>query len=183
MMKEGVIVTKINIKRQGERKHFQIKLPKDTKFIIGVEYGGRLISESKTLADAPAPKAAIKTDSIILEEVYTAESGAIKDERTKTLFKRNQLIGELKLQSCEEANWFYATDVFVNDANLNWGDFSQAGFPVNDFTHGNKRTEEIVKIDAESTIIQGWYLDAIGKTNATNINYEITIYVWINTEE
>lgn len=181
MMKEGVIITKINIKRQGERKHFQIKLPKDTKFIIGVEYGGRLISESKTLADAP--KAAIKTDSIILEEVNTVESGAIKEERTKTLFKRNQLIGELKLQSCEEANWFYATDVFVNDANLNWGDFSQAGFPVNDFTHGNKRTEEIVKIDAESTIIQGWYLDAIGKTNAANINYEITIYVWINTEE
>lgn len=183
MMKEGVIITKINIKRQGERKHFQIKLPKDTKFIIGIEYGGRLISESKTLVDTPAPKVAIKTDNIILEEVYTAESGAIKNERTKTLFKRNQLIGELKLQSCEEANWFYATDVFVNDANLNWGDFSQAGFPVNDFTHGNKRTEEIVKIDAESTIIQGWYLDAIGKTNATNINYEITIYIWINTEE
>ena len=69
----------------------------------------------------------------------------------------------MKLQSCEEANWFYATDVFGNDANLNWGDFSQAGFPVNDFTHGNKRTEEIVKVDAESTIIQGWYLDAIRK--------------------
>ena len=39
MMKEGVIIKTISIKRQGERKHFQIRLPKDTKFIIGVEYG------------------------------------------------------------------------------------------------------------------------------------------------
>ncbi len=165
MMKEGVIITKISIKRQGERKHFQIKLPKDTKFIIGVEYGGRLISKSDRIASDAA------------DAVKAIES------KPRTLFKRNQLIGELKLQSCEEANWFYATDVFGEDANLNWGDFSQAGFPVNDFTHGNKRTEEIVKVDAESTIIQGWYLDALGKSQKADINYEVTIYVWINVEE
>jgi hypothetical protein len=162
MMKEGVIITQISINRQGERKHFQIKLPKDTKFIIGVEYGGRLISELGQLNIKPA---------------------STGNEKPKTLFKRNQLVGELKLQSCEEANWFYATDVFVSDANLGYGDFSRAGFSINDFTHGNKRSEEVVKIDAKSTIIQGWYLDVIGKTNGANINYEITIYVWINTEE
>lgn len=184
MMKEGVIITKISIKRQGERKHFQIKLPKDTKFIIGVEYGGRLITKSDVIVDVPAPKAEIKIEPVILEATHSAaDSGAAGDGRSKALFKRNQLIGELKLQSCEEANWFYATDVFVADANLNWGDFSQAGFPVNDFTHGNKRTEEIVKIDAESTIIQGWYLDAIGKSLKVDIDYEITVYVWINVEE
>jgi hypothetical protein len=181
MMKEGVIIKTISIKRQGERKHFQIKLPKDTKFIIGVEYGGRLISRSDVKSDVP--KAAIKTEVATHEAVYTTESGAVRDDRSKTLFKRNQLIGELKLQSCEEANWFYAADVFVNDANLNWGDFSQAGFPVNDFTHGNKRTEEIVKVDAESTIINGWYLDALAKSQKLDINYEIKVYVWINVEE
>lgn len=181
MMKEGVIIKVISIKRQGERKHFQIKLPKDTKFIIGVEYGGRLISRSDVKGDVP--KAAIKTEATTHEAVYTTESGAVRDERSKTLFRRNQLIGELKLQSCEEANWFYAADVFGNDANLNWGDFSQTGFPVNDFTHGNKRTEEIVKVDAESTIINGWYLDALGKTLKLDINYEIKVYVWINVEE
>ena len=71
----------------------------------------------------------------------------------------------------------------MNDSNIGLGDFTQSGFPVNDYTHGNKRTEEIVKVDAESTIIQGWYLDAIGKTQKTDINYEVTIYVWINVEE
>ena len=182
MMKEGVIIKTISIKRQGERKHFQIKLPKDTKFIIGVEYGGRLISRTEGAVETP--KAEVKADAILIEATYsTIESGAVRDEKSKAFFKRNQLIGELKLQSCEEANWFYATDVFVNDANLNWGDFSQAGFPVNDFTHGNKRTEEIVKVDAESTIINGWYLDALGKSQKLDINYEIKVYVWINVEE
>jgi len=125
-----------------------------------------------------------KTDVRVIEATYsTVESGAVRDDKPKAIFKRNQLIGELKLQSCEEANWFYAADVFGNDANLNWGDFSQAGFPVNDFTHGNKRTEEIVKVDAESTIINGWYLDALGKSQKLDINYEIKVYVWINVEE
>ncbi len=162
MMKEGVIITKIGIKQKGERKHFQIKLPKDTKFIIGVEYGGRLIDRPEMVVIEPRPR----------------------DEGHFTpFFKRNELIGELKLQSCEEANWFYSADVLANDVNLGLGDFSQSGFPVNDFSHGNKRTEEIVKIDAESTIIQGWYLDVLGKTKNRDIKYEVKVYVWINVEE
>ena len=183
MMKEGVIITKISIKRQGERKHFQIKLPKDTKFIIGIEYGGRLISKSDAIKFAAAPKAT-PTEELPKTEVIESVTGAgTIEERSKTFFKRNQLIGELKLQSSEESNWFYSTDVFGADANLKYGDFSNAGFNVNDYTHGNKRTEEIVKVDAESTIIQGWYLDALGKLQKVDINYEVTIYVWINVEE
>ncbi len=187
MMNEGVIITKITIKRQGERKHFQIKLPNDTKFIIGIEYGGRLISKSDTIKFAAAPKAAPTIAPTALATALTTALTTLNAEtvagRPRGLFKRNQLVGELKLQSSEESNWFYSTDVFLADANLSYGDFSNAGFKVNDYTHGNKRTEEIVKVDAESTIIQGWYLDALGKLQKVDINYEVTIYVWINVEE
>lgn len=183
MMKEGVIITKINIKRQGERKHFQIKLPNDTKYIIGIEYGGRLVSKGDSKAVEAIPKAAVQSEVVTTEATYPMAEYVEVKERGKTFFKRNQLVGELKLQSSEESNWFYAGDVFLNDSNIGLGDFSQFGFPVNDFTHGNKRTEDIVKVDAESTIIQGWYLDAIGKVQKTDINYEVTIYVWINVEE
>ncbi len=190
MMKEGVIITKISIKRQGERKHFQIKLPNDTKFIIGIEYGCRLISKSDAIKFAASPIAAITiappalavTPPPLATAITTLNAGTVA-ERPRGLFKRNQLVGELKLQSSEESNWFYSTDVFLADANLSYGDFSNAGFKVNDYTHGNKRTEEIVKVDAESTIIQGWYLDALGKSQKADINYEVTIYVWINVEE
>ncbi len=183
MMKEGVIITKINIKRQGERKHFQIKLPNDTKYIIGIEYGGRLVGKTDTKAVEALPQAAAKSEVVTTETAYVKAEYVEVKESAKTFFKRNQLVGELKLQSSEESNWFYAADVFLNDSNIGLGDFSQSGFPVNDYTHGNKRTEEIVKVDAESTIVQGWYLDAIGKTQKTDINYEVTIYVWINVEE
>ena len=175
MMKEQVIITKVGIKRQGERKHFQIKLPKNTKFIVGIEYGERLL---------------YKTDAGVKEIIPTPippepmiKFAAVPLESTKTFFKRNQLIGELKLQSCEEANWFYAVDVYSSDANLGLGDFSQSGFPVKDYTHGNKRTEEMVKVDADSTIVQGWFLDAIGKSLKVDISYEVKVYVWINVEE
>ena len=181
MMKEQVIITKVNIKLQGERKHFQIKLPKDTKYIIGVEYGGRLLTKSDGPVVKPAPKEAPKVEAI--QDVHVHLEATSSGKESRTLFKRNQLIGELKLQSCEEANWFYATDVFANDANLDYADFSKSGFPINDFTHGNKKTEEIVKVDAESTIIQGWYLDALGKSQKMDIQYEVTVYVWINVEE
>ena len=162
-MKEQVSITNIRINRQGERKHFQIKLPRNTKFIIGLEYGCRLIDNASVL-------------------LVQAGSG-LAAMQTRTPFTRNQLIGELKLQSCEEANWFYSTDVVATDVNLNYVDFSQSGFQINDFTHGNKRTEEIVKIDAESTIIQGWFLDSLGKSQNADIKYEVKVYVWINVEE
>lgn len=193
MMKEQVIITKISVKRQGERKHFQIKLPKNTKFIVGVEYGGRLIDHSDAVLIRPFPT---KSPEEILSSgtgsgtvgseggaVGTGSSGGAVGGERSTFFKRNQLIGELKLQSCEESNWFFAVDVFASDANHGLGDFSQSGFPVKDYTHGNKRTEEIVKVDAESTIIQGWYLDSFGKTQKADIKYEVNVYVWINVEE
>ena len=179
MMKEGVIITKITIKRQGERKHFQIKLPSDTKFIIGIEYGGRWIGESNSKMVEAVLSPVPQTEAVAMNASYAIQDYVEIIERTKTFFKRNLLVGELKLQSSEESNWFYATDVFVGDANLNYGDFSNAGFKVNDYTHSNKRTEEMVKVDAESTIIQGWYLDALGKSQKADINYEVTIYVWI----
>ncbi len=162
MMKEQVMVTKISVKRQGERKHFQIKLPKNTKFLIGIECGWRLID---------------KPDAI------SFKSQLIIGDHSQNLFQRSPLIGELKLQSCEESNWFYSGEVLGAEANLSYGDFSDKGFNVNDCTHGNKRTEEIVKVDAESTIIQGWYLDVLGKSQNADINYEVRVYVWINVEE
>ena len=154
MTKEAVIINTIVIKRQGERRHFQIKLPKDAKHIIGIECGGRVV-------DTIRPS-------------VSGSGGYIR---------RNDLIGVLKLQSCEEANWFYTADVFGDDKNLGYGDFSNGGFMTHDYTHGNKRTEEVVKVNAESTIIQGWFHDAFGKANKMDINYEVKIYIWFNTEE
>lgn len=155
MINEQVIITKIGIKKQGERKHFQINLPRNSKFIIGVAYGERLIS--------------------VVDGYYADNQIAV--------FKKNQLLGELRLQSCEEANCFYSADIIAKDSNLNYQDYSNEGFLVQPYTHQNKRTIEQVKVNAESTIVQGLFTDIIGKSLNTNVWYEVSIYVWINVEE
>lgn len=42
-MKEQVLITQLRITKAGQVKHFQVKLPKNAKRIIGIEIGGRLI--------------------------------------------------------------------------------------------------------------------------------------------
>lgn len=175
-MQDSVVITKVSITKQGERKHFQIRLSNDSKYIIGIEYGVRLISKVDSLM--------IKT-IIAFSPASTSplEIGVAREESLSLIFKRDILLGEFKLQSCEEANWFYSTNVYANDNNLGFGDFSSTGFPINDFSHGAMRLEEEVKVDTQSTIIQAWYKDSLGESLKQNINYEISIYVWIKTEE
>jgi len=50
MMKEQVCVTPVIITKAGQVKHFQIKLPKTAKKVIGVEIGGRFLNLGELLA-------------------------------------------------------------------------------------------------------------------------------------
>ncbi len=42
-MKEEVIVTRLLISKAGQLKHFQVRLPKNTKRVIGVELSCRIM--------------------------------------------------------------------------------------------------------------------------------------------
>ena len=98
-------------------------------------------------------------------------------------FKRNTFIGELKLQSCEEANIFYATHL-QTDENIGAGDFSQnRNWKASAFTHQSKTEEDIVIVDADTTIVQGIYKDRIGEMNKTDVEYIVNVYVWVEIEE
>ncbi len=153
MMREKVVITTFVINKAGQVKHFQIKLPKTAKLIIGVELGSRLITNTKNLT-APRP-----TES-------------------QTAFKRNTLFGELKLQSCENANVFYSGQL-QSDNNMGYGDFSENQFwKVKPFTHQAMTFEETVIVNAGSTIIQGVFKDRIGEQYQTDVNYIVKVYLW-----
>lgn len=179
MMQEQVVITPITITKAGQIKHFQIKLPKTAKRIIGVEIGGRLLTNSKVNGIAPIASAeiAVRATEVMVEATpVIAELMPIVER--PTAFKRNTLIGELKLQSCEEANIFYAGHL-QTDNNLGYGDFSQNRFwKINPFTHQAMAFEETVIVDADSTIIQGVYKDHIGKQRKQDVNYLVNVYVW-----
>ena len=175
MIREQVVITPVTITKAGQIKHFQIKLPKTAKRIIGVEIGGRLLVDSKERVYLSA--VAISPEITAEAMPVMAELMAASVERP-TAFKRNTLIGELKLQSCEEANIFYAGH-WQTDNNLGYGDFSQNRFwqPA-PFTHQAMAFEETVIVDADSTIIQGVYKDHVGKQRKQDINYLVNVYVW-----
>lgn len=98
-------------------------------------------------------------------------------------FKRNKLIGELKLQSCEQANIFYATHI-QSDENIGAGDFSQnRNWRASLFSHQTKTEEDIVIVDGDSTIIQGIYKDRLGEQSKADYEYVVNVYLWIEIEE
>jgi hypothetical protein len=165
MMREQVISTSLSIQKAGQAKHFQIKLPKNTKHIIGIELGGRWLAPTKNTSVIP-PKEIIK--------VRFAESGL--------KFKRDLLIGELKLQSCEEANIFYSGHLQI-DNNAAYCDFSgNTYWTATAFTHQSSSFEERVVVDGRSTILHGIYKDRYGENNPA-VNYLLNVYVWIEIIE
>jgi hypothetical protein len=98
-------------------------------------------------------------------------------------FRRNTIQGELKLQSCEGANIFYATAIQV-DANLEMGDYSQdSWWEVTPYTHQGKQEEDEVFVDGKSTIIQGVYRDVDESSFREDIPYVISVYVWVEIDE
>lgn len=153
MMREQVIVTQVRITKAGQANHFQVRLPKNTNCIIGIETGLRLIKKQKALPEEPL--------------------------RLLIPYKRNTLIGELKLQSCEEANIFYATHI-LSDENLAAGDYSLKGrWTASSFTHQNKTEEDMVIVDGDSTIVQGLFKDRIGEITNMDVEYVVSVYVWV----
>ncbi|MGQ0829347.1 MAG: hypothetical protein ACT4ON_13245 [Bacteroidota bacterium] len=95
----------------------------------------------------------------------------------------NLIVAELKLQSCEKANIFYATDITA-DTNIPQGDYSLQGFwQANEFTHKTKAEEEEIEVNADSTILQGVLKDKIGESFNINFDYVVSVYVWVEMEE
>ena len=182
MIREQVVITPVNITKAGQVRHFQVKLPKNAKRIIGIELGGRLL----THGEVAIIREPIKYSPVVggIEgSVGSSGSGSSGEIRPSGLFKRNTLIGEVKLQSCEEANIFYAGHL-QTDENIAMGDFSQSRtWLPSAFTHQAQSFEERVVVDGESTMIQGMYRDRLGEQNKINYNYLVNVYVWIEIEE
>jgi hypothetical protein len=96
--------------------------------------------------------------------------------------KRSILFGELKLQSCEEANIFYATEI-RNNENLDQGDFSADAFWIpKEHSHQGRSLEEEVSIKGDTTIVQGVFVDKVNEYFDVEGDYIVHVYVWVELE-
>lgn len=155
MTKRQIIATTLSISGQGELKHFQVKIPFSAALIIGVETGVR----AKAIIENPRPPV----------------KRAMERKEMENPFSNEILVGELKLQSCEKANIFYAKEIKVlnEDAGFKIGSFRE-----NSWTHGMKKELDEVAVDGNTTIISGIYRDRVGEQMKKDIQYEVNVYLW-----
>lgn len=152
---EQVFVAEHRIKRANEVKYFQMTLPEDALAIIGIECSVRL-KENFNLA-------------------HPASNGAFE-------FARNQKVGELKLQSCNDSNIFYSTDVNLDTNGFAMADFN-ADFAPNCYTHQSKKTEDVINVPVNAAVIYGLFKDHLIADVAEPWEYTIKLYVWYDISD
>lgn len=177
-MIQDVIIQRVHISKLGEQHYFQINIPRGAEKIIGVEVGSFI---NRTLPRKKAPR---------ISRFYIT---------------RNRIVGEVRLQMPNQPNFFYATEIVSEDNNIGTDDIeaiytrSYGGprkrsegraipksinvpFKSLQYTHGSpKELDEI--LTCNERIIYGCYKDIIGKTESTDLNYTIQVYVWYQQED
>ena len=100
------------------------------------------------------------------------------------IVRANSLVGELKLQSSDDSNVFYATNVSDHSVKEGIDKVPTINFITeNVWTHGVKRELEKVLVDGNTTILAGLYKDKLGEMLKADISYDVFIYVWYKFEK
>ncbi len=179
MKKQRCIVKIINISRQGEVKHFQVRIPENATVITGIETAVRM----KGLVS-------ISNNSFVVPNIGPGMGNPPVSDFSPNPFGSDlaipvmrSLVGELKLQSCEEANIFYATDITDPSAQENLEKVpTPSAIIENVWTHGYKRELEEVLINGNTTMLAGLYKDKLGAMQGRDATYDVFLYVWYKLE-
>ena len=212
MIKRRIIATKINITRQGEIKFFQVKIPFDAKTLIGIETAVRIRSfKDASVGMVPVlgqnPYGNITGTFAAAGASVLPVNGAIVINGASALspapppaiippgvtpsptpdgvpMKRvgNSFVGELKLQSCDDSNVFYATDIYDRSVNEVLDRALASSFFENVWTYGYERKIEKIRVDGNATVIAGIYKDKFGAMLGRDISYDVFLYIWYKYE-
>jgi hypothetical protein len=183
MIKRRIIATKISITKQGEVKFFQVKIPFDAKVLIGIETAMRL----KTFQVFPSQPILSPLDNpygniVAFNGAGISPSPFVAPSPIEGI--RNSLVGELKLQSSDDSNIFYATNISDPSVKEGLDKVPSVNFIIeNVWTHGYKRQLEEVLVDANTTVIAGLYKDRLGEMLKANVSYDVFLYIWYKFEK
>jgi hypothetical protein len=194
-MREKVAIAQVPITLKGEMKYFQLRLPRDAERIIGIETTisrmgkgfWEFVHRRENLTapvQAANPKVEASAKLVVVAPAPTPKPAPKGDGFNGGFqFRRDILIGELKLQSLEKENVFFSDDIYESDQNLGYGDFSARFFSPEPWTHGKKREENRVLVDAVTTIVKGVFQDRIGEHFRQNLSYQVNVHVWYKVNE
>ncbi len=155
MNNEGVLIKSFVINKNKQIKVFDIKIPRQAQYIIGMEMG--LVFESGTIPHHPV----------------------FNEEEALLTFKPSIVLGELKLQSFDSANLFYVEELKVCQ-NFNQADFSGLGFNPTPYSHQTKSLEDPINVSGGITIAQGVYRNSLELP--IPYRYKVNVYVWLKNK-
>jgi len=176
-MIQDVIIQQLNITKLGEQHYFQINVPRSAEAIVGVEVGA-FINQSLIGQNNTAPN--------------------------RFFIKRNRVIGEVRLQMPNQANFFYSSEIVSEDKNIATDDIPSfrstnngrisyrrslnnppppppriLNNPLKSFQHTHGYRKELDEIlTCNERIIYGCYKDIIAKSTQVDLNYTIHVYIW-----
>ena len=153
-MKKYIYTHTLHITSLSHVSQFQISLPRDAGKITGI-------------------RTAISGNVNALPRI---------GQRGDSLYVRQPVLGDLRLQVCHAANWFYAENVMENEIHLGALDISRLGFKVNPFSHGGKQSFTKIDLKLSNPLITGVYKDFINERVNTPFAYEVKVYVWYDVK-
>jgi hypothetical protein len=157
MIRQEVIVQKLSIERIRQAVAFQVRLPKDTNRIIGLEYHTRKIYSE------PEFPFFQQDDPPVIEDSF--------------LLKANKVIGQLSLRTLNCAGLFYQGDLFDYRNTGYLEKIAAERYTVQPWIQCTKREE--INFCVSGTLIEGLFKDSFGTDEYDYLEYELTLYFWI----
>jgi hypothetical protein len=94
----------------------------------------------------------------------------------------NEKAGKLSLQSPDITDIFFQAEIFREDRNINYADFSYSPLEIGEWIRGRKRIASDVLIGTVSPILEAYYKDSWGEFYGRDVSYQLNIYVWIEKQ-
>lgn len=198
MSRTRILITEVTITKAGQRKNFQIKLPKNAINVIGIANDLRMNGLSERIAypiKALSEEYAIK-DTELIKTPTLAEGDNLNQVAQQLNNRQSSLVGKLLLQSLEKANIFYADQIWSVPFDDGVGDITDDLYAWDAFELPQKAGYKTVSVPAGTTIINGMFKDLTGDTVKSgmlkdltadtikrNIAYTIKVLLWIETDE
>jgi hypothetical protein len=94
----------------------------------------------------------------------------------------NEKAGKLSLQSPDITDIFFQSEVFREDRNINFGDFTYSPIEIGEWIRGRKRIGTDVLITTGSPIVEAYYKDSWGMFYNRDVSYQLNIYLWMEKQ-
>ncbi|MBN8877053.1 MAG: hypothetical protein J0I32_05860 [Sphingobacteriales bacterium] len=173
MMTEQAIVHKILITQIGQRVSFQVRLPKDARRLIGLEYDARKISGNAYVSFLNA-----YVNFLFVDEGGEGDPPLFGTQGDPSFRPNpNKLIGRLSLRNSFCEGLFYQGNLVEDNNTEQYEGIALQGYVPKPWMHSTRREE--IGINVNPGLIQGFFEDSYGVNSHTELEYELILYFWI----